>query len=40
LLPDVFGSSEDFDSWFDLSKEGEETTLQDQQEVVEKLHQV
>lgn len=36
LLPDVFGSSEDFDSWFNLSGEGE----QHQQEIISKLHTV
>ena len=35
LLPDVFSSSEDFDSWFDLKGENS-----NQQEVIDRLHKV
>jgi SWI/SNF-related matrix-associated actin-dependent regulator of chromatin subfamily A member 5 len=37
LLPDVFSSSEDFDCWFDLSKED---GSKNQEEIVGKLHAV
>ena len=33
LLPDFFGSAEDFDNWFDVTK-------LNQQEVVQRLHMV
>jgi len=35
LLPEVFSSSEDFDSWFDLSNKSEE-----HQEIIQRLHKV
>ena len=37
LLPEIFASSQDFEKWFDLSKNQEEDK---QQEIIEKLHKV
>jgi SWI/SNF-related matrix-associated actin-dependent regulator of chromatin subfamily A member 5 len=42
LLPDVFSSSSDFDSWFDLKAKSsdEKSAAESQKEVVEKLHKI